>query len=256
MNSKNRNMKYLILALVVMLVMPSITMGQMTARQIIDEADKKMQGNSSSSEMLMEIVRPDWKREIGIKGWALDKEYSLMLITSPARDKGSAFLKREKEIWNWQPSIDRVIKLPPSMMMQSWMGSDFTNDDLVKESSIVRDYDHELVGDTTMIDRDTWIIELIPKEDAAVVWGRIRAYITKGDYLQLLFKYYDEDEFLINTMVMSDIKEMGGRVIPTRMEIIPAENPDQKTVIVYQNIDFEIDIDDKFFSIQNMKRIR
>jgi len=256
MNSNNIKMKYLILALMALLILPSLTMAQMTARQIIDEADKKMQGNSSSSEMVMEIVRPDWKREIGIKGWALDKEYSLMLITSPARDKGSAFLKREKEIWNWQPSIDRVIKLPPSMMMQSWMGSDFTNDDLVKESSIVRDYEHTLVGDTIMIDRDTWIIELIPKEDAAVVWGRIRAYITKGDYLQLLFKYYDEDEFLVNTMVMSDIKEMGGRIIPTRMEIIPAENPDQKTVIVYKNIDFEIDIDEKFFSIQNMKRIR
>ena len=101
-----------------------------TATEIIDAADKKMQGNSSKSDMLMRIVRPDWTREIGIKGWTLGTEYSIMLITSPARDKGSAFLKREKEIWNWQPSIDRVIKLPPSMMMQSWMGSDFTNDDL------------------------------------------------------------------------------------------------------------------------------
>jgi outer membrane lipoprotein-sorting protein len=256
MNSINIKMKYLILSQVVLLILPSLTMAQMTAREIIDEADKKMQGKSSSSEMTMEIIRPDWKREIGIKGWALDKEYSLMLITSPARDKGSAFLKREKEIWNWQPSIDRVIKLPPSMMMQSWMGSDFTNDDLVKESSIVRDYEHTLVGDTTMMDRDTWIIELIPKEDAAVVWGRIRAYITKGDYLQLLFKYYDEDEFLVNTMVLSDIKEIGGKILPTRMEIIPAENPDQKTVIVYQDIDFDVNLKEDFFSIQNMKRIR
>jgi len=249
-------MKYLILALMALLILPSMTNAQMTARQIIDEADKKMQGKSSSSEMTMEIIRPDWKREIGIKGWALDKEYSLMLITSPARDKGSAFLKREKEIWNWQPSIDRVIKLPPSMMMQSWMGSDFTNDDLVKESSIVRDYEHTLVGDTTMMDRDTWIIELIPKEEAAVVWGRIQAYITKGDYLQLLFKYYDEDEFLVNTMVLSDIKEIGGKILPTRMEIIPAENPDQKTVIVYKDIDFDVNLKEDFFSIQNMKRIR
>jgi len=256
MNSNNIKMKYLILSLAALLILPSLTIAQMTAREIIDEADKKMQGKSSSSEMTMEIIRPDWKREIGIKGWALDKEYSLMLITSPARDKGSAFLKREKEIWNWQPSIDRVIKLPPSMMMQSWMGSDFTNDDLVKESSIVRDYEHTLVGDTTMMERDTWIIELIPKEDAAVVWGRIQAYITKGDYLQLLFKYYDEDEFLVNTMVLSDIKEIGGKILPTRMEIIPAENPDQKTVIVYKDIDFDVNLKEDFFSIQNMKRIR
>ena len=248
-------MKYFAFTIGLLLISPTV-FAQMSAREIIDAADKKMQGTSSSSEMLMEIVRPDWKREIGIKGWALDKEYSLMLITSPARDKGSAFLKREKEIWNWQPSIDRVIKLPPSMMMQSWMGSDFTNDDLVKESSIVRDYEHTLVGDTTMMDRDTWIIELIPKEDAAVVWGRIRAYITKDEYLQLLFKYYDEDQFLINTMVLSDIREIGGRILPTRMEVIPAENPDQKTVITYKDIDFNVDLKADFFSIQNMKRIR
>ncbi len=227
-----------------------------TALEIIDTADKKMQGNSSKSEMVMQIVRPDWTREIGIKGWALGKEYSIMLITSPARDKGSATLKRDSEIWNWQPSIDRVIKLPPSMMLQSWMGSDFTNDDLVKESSIVRDYTHSLKGDTTIESRDTWKIELIPNEDAAVVWGRIETYITKGDYLQMLVKYYDEDDFLINTMVMSEIREIGGRILPTRMEMIPSDNPNQKTVIIYKDMEFEIDIDADFFSIQNMKRVR
>jgi outer membrane lipoprotein-sorting protein len=206
--------------------------------------------------MIMEIVRPTWTREIGIKGWSLGKEYSLMLITSPARDKGSATLKREKEIWNWQPSIDRVIKLPPSMMMQSWMGSDFTNDDLVRESSVVRDYTHKVVGDTVILDREAWKIELIPKEDAPVVWGRIEAYISKVDYLHLRFHYYDEDGFLINIMQLSDIREIGGRVIPTRMEMIPADNPDQMTVITYNSLEFDVDIKPSFFSIQNMKRIR
>ncbi|MCK5700672.1 MAG: outer membrane lipoprotein-sorting protein, partial [Cyclobacteriaceae bacterium] len=122
MNNWNKSL----MTILGMLLFIPVSYGQ-TAQEIIDKADKKMQGNSSKSEMIMRIVRPDWTREIGIKGWALGKEYSLMLITSPARDKGSAFLKRESEIWNWQPSIDRVIKLPPSMMMQSWMGSDMTN---------------------------------------------------------------------------------------------------------------------------------
>ena len=142
------------------------------------------------------------------------------------------------------------------MMMQSWMGSGFTNDDLVKESSIVRDYSHTLEGDTTINGRDAWKIVLIPNEDAAVVWGKIEAYITKEDYLQLLFRYYDEDDFLVNTMILSDIKEMGGRTIPTRLEIIPAENPDQKTEIIYKSMEFDIDINSNFFSIQNMKRVR
>ena len=249
------NWRKLLLTIVVTVLFASVSWGQ-TAREIIDKADKKMQGNSSKSEMIMRIVRPDWTREIGIKGWALGKEYSLMLMTSPARDKGSAFLKRESEIWNWQPSIDRVIKLPPSMMMQSWMGSDFKNDDLVKESSIVRDYAHTLEGDTTINGRDAWKIVLIPNEDAAVVWGRIEAYISKEEYLQLLFRYYDEDDFLVNTMILSDIKEMGGRVLPTHLEVIPAENPDQKTEIIYKSMEFEINIKSNFFSIQNMKRVR
>ncbi len=249
------NWKHILIAQILILLVAPVVYGQ-TALEIIDAADKKMQGNSSKSEMIMRIVRPDWTREIGIKAWALGKEYSLMLITSPARDKGSAFLKRESEIWNWQPSIDRVIKLPPSMMMQSWMGSDFTNDDLVKESSIVRDYAHTLEGDTTINGRDAWKIVLIPHEDAAVVWGKIEAYIAKEDYLQLLFRYYDEDDFLVNTMVLSDIKEIGGRVLPTHLEVIPADNPDQKTEIIYVSIDFEIDVDSGFFSLQNMKRVR
>ena len=215
-----------------------------------------MQGNSSRSDMVMRIVRPDWSREVAMKGWALGREHSLILITSPPRDKGAAFLKREKEIWNWQPSIDRVVKLPPSMMMQSWMGSDFTNDDLVKESSIVNDYNHTLAGDTTYEGRECYKIIMIPKEEAAVVWGRIDAYITKDDYLQMLFKYYDEDEFLVNTMYLSDIKELGGRIIPTRLEMVPAENPDQKTVIIYRNIEFEVPMEESFFSLQNMKRVR
>ncbi len=215
-----------------------------------------MQGNSSRSEMVMKIVRPDWSREVTMKGWALGREYSLILITAPARDKGTAFLKREKEIWNWQPSIDRVVKLPPSMMMQSWMGSDFTNDDLVKESSVVNDYEHTLMGDTVVGDRDCYKIEMIPKEEAAVVWGRVEAYISKEDYLQMLFKYYDEDEILVNTMYMSEIKEIGGRIIPTVLEMVPAEDPGHKTVIIYRNIEFEIPIKDGFFSIQKTKRVR
>lgn len=227
-----------------------------TAKDIIQEAYDKMSGESNSAEMTMKIIRPDWTREIGIKSWAKGTEKSLVLITAPARDNGAAFLKREKELWNWQPTINRVIKMPPSMMMQSWMGSDFTNDDLVRESSIVDDYSHKLLKDTVIDGRDAWKVELIPTEEAAVVWGKIEGYISKEGYLQLLFKYYDEDGYLVNTMILSDIKELGGRVIPTKMEMIPAENPDQKTLIVYNQMQFDISIDDGFFSIQSMKRVR
>ena len=227
-----------------------------TAKEIVKKADDKMQGQSNRSEMKMTIVRPSWKREITMKGWALGRDFSLILITGPARDKGTAFLKRNNEMWNWQPSIDRTIKLPPSMMLQSWMGSDFTNDDLVKESSIVNDYDHSLGSDTTINNLDCFKVILTPKEDAAVVWGKIIAYIDKEEYNQHLVYYFDEDDYLINTMILSDLKKMDGRLIPTHMEMIPADEPENKTVIDYLDIEFDLNLKEAFFSQQNMKRVR
>lgn len=215
-----------------------------------------MQGNSNRSVMKMTIVRPDWKREITMKGWAMGREYSLILITSPARDKGQAFLKRTKEMWNWQPSIDRVVKLPPSMMLQSWMGSDFTNDDLVKESSVVNDYTQTLDKDSTVNGMPVYKIVLIPKPDAPVVWGKVIAFIDKKEFNQLLVYYYDEEGELVNTMILSEIRNMGGRMLPTKLEMIPADNPNQKTIIEYQELEFDIGIDESFFSMQNMKRVR
>lgn len=234
----------------------NLTAFAQSALEIVKKSDDKMQGNSNKSEMKMTIIRPDWKRDITMKGWALGREYSLILITGPARDKGQAFLKRKNEMWNWQPSIDRVIKLPPSMMMQSWMGSDFTNDDLVKESSIVEDYTHTLKGDSVINGLSVYKIELIAKPDAPVVWGKIIAFIDKKEFNQLLVKYYDEDDVLINTLVLSDIKKIGGRVLPTKLEMIPADNPRQKTVIEYMNLEFDIGLKEDFFSLQNMKRVR
>lgn len=215
-----------------------------------------MRGLSSYGEAVMRIVRPDWSREIGMKMWSMGDKKSLVLITSPARDKGMATLMRDKEIWNWQPSIERVVKLPPSMMMQSWMGSDFTNDDLVKQSSIVNDYKHNILKDTTIEGYACYMIELIPNSDAAVVWGRIVSCISKKEYLQLLVKYYDEDGFLVNTMIGSKVQMMGGRLIPTKLDMIPAENPKQRTVFEYSHLEFDIKIEDSFFSLQNMKRVR
>lgn len=227
-----------------------------TAKEIIKKADEKMQGQSNQSEMKMTIVRPGWQREITMKGWALGREYSLILITAPARDKGSGFLKRDNEMWNWQPSIDRVIKLPPSMMLQSWMGSDFTNDDLVKESSIVNDYEQVIEKDTVINGLNCYKIVMIPNEDAAVVWGKVIIYIDKEEFNQHLIYYYDEDDFLINTMILSDVKNMDGRMIPTHLEMIPADEPENKTVIDYLFMEFDLNLKESFFSLQNMKRVR
>jgi len=138
------------------------------AKEIIIKADEKRRGETGTATMTIRIVRPTWSRDMHIKTWSKGSDYSFILITKPARDQGTVFLKRKKEIWNWLPSIERSIKLPPSMMMQSWMGSDFTNDDLIKESSIVDDYKHKVVGDSSILGRNAYKIELIPKPESAV----------------------------------------------------------------------------------------
>ncbi|MEQ8324489.1 MAG: outer membrane lipoprotein-sorting protein [Vicingaceae bacterium] len=245
----------LLFHLTILFFIPSLAFGQ-DPLEIIRKADENMRGNTSKGEMVMQIIRSDWTREVRMKMWSMGTTKSLVLVTGPPRDKGLATLMRDREIWNWQPSIERVIKLPPSMMMQSWMGSDFTNDDLVKQSSIVNDYTHKLLKDTLLQGRKCYKILLIPKEDAAVVWGKIESYISDEDYLQLLVKFYDEDDYLVNTMKASNVKNMGGRLIPSYMEMIPAENPKQKTTFEYLNLEFDIDLEDSFFSIQNMKRLR
>lgn len=229
---------------------------QLSALDIVRKADEKRRGDTNYSEMTIAIVRPNWTREMEIKTWSKGMEYSLILITDPARDKGTAFLKRQKEIWNWLPSIDRTIKLPPSMMMQSWMGSDFTNDDLIKESSIVEDYTHRLLGDSVVLGRDCYKIELIPKPEAAVVWGKIYNWIDKKDFMELKTELYDEDGYLVNRILFSEIELLDGRLLPTKMEYIPIDKPGHKTVIKYTTTDYDINIGESYFSLQNMKRVR
>ena len=204
----------------------------------------------------MTIERPDWSREVEMKSWSKGQDYYLIYITSPARDKGQVFLKRKMELWNWMPSIGRMIKLPPSMMMQSWMGSDFTNDDLLKQSSIVTDYIHEIIGEEVIENYDCWKINLTPKPEAPVVWGKIIIWITKENYLELKVEYFDETEELVNTMIGSKVKNVGDRFIPMKLEMMPADKPGNKTIFEYIEIEFDKQIDDRFFSKQNMKRVK
>lgn len=237
------------------LVSSTFLMGQMTATEIIRRSDEKLRGKSSKSEIKMTIVRPSWTREIGIKSWSLGDDYALILITAPARDQGVAFLKRDKELWNWQPTINRTIKMPPSMMMQSWMGSDLKNDDLVKESSIIDDYTHKIIGEEMIEGRLSYKIELTPLPDAPVVWGKIFTWIDKADYIQMRSEMYDEDGFLVNTMIAKNIGNLGGKILPRVLEVIPADEEGQKTVIEYIQLDFDLPLESSFFSLKNLKRV-
>ena len=224
--------------------------------EIIKKADEKFRGTSSQGEMTMIIQRPTWSREVSMKNWTLGNDYSMIYITAPAKEKGQVFLKRHNEMWNWVPSIERMIKIPPSMMMQSWMGSDFTNDDLVRESSLVKDYSQKLIGEETIDGYDCYKAELTPHPDAPVVWGKILMWVSKDDYYWLKAEYYDEDNKLVNTEILSDIQQMDDRKMPTRLEMIPADEKGNKTILIFKNIKFNVNLNESFFSQQNMKRIR
>lgn len=226
------------------------------ATEIIRKADEKARGKTSIASITIQIVRPNWTREMKVKAWTKGNDLSMILVNEPVKDKGVVYLKRKKEVWNWIPSIERNIKLPPSMMSQSWMGTDFTNDDLVKEASIVEDYDHSIIGDTVIDQRSCYKIQLLPKPASAVVWGKLLMCVDKKDNLMLYVEYFDEDGKLINTMKTSDIKMLGGRLLPSRMEMIPADKKNNKTVLIYNSLEFDKPIDDNFFTSQNMPRVK
>ena len=242
-------------SLLLILSLTSFVLAQ-DAAEIIKKADDKVKGSSSIATMTMKIVRPTWERTISMKSWGKGTDYSLTIVTAPAKEKGQTFLKRQNDLWSWNPTIARMIKLPPSMMSQGWMGSDYSNDDILKESSIIVDYTHTLIGSENISGKDCYKIKLTPKENAAVVWGSIIKWITKDSYLQLKTQYFDEDGELVKTEIGSEIKKMDDREIPTKMEIIPEDNKGNKTIVTIDSIDFDAEINDDFFSQQNMKKIR
>ena len=196
------------------------------------------------------------EKKMNLKSWSKGTDYSVTLVTSPAKEKGSVFLKRKKEAWNYLPTIERTVKLPPSMMTQNWMGTDFTNDDLIKQSSMVIDYTHEIIGTEIIENLNCWKLELIPIENASVVWGKLIVWIDKKDYMQLKTEFYDEDLEIVNRMVGSEINEYNGKKLPSKLEFYPLEDDGNKTVIKYNVWNFGVSIPENYFSTQYVSRLK
>jgi outer membrane lipoprotein-sorting protein len=248
-------MKTLITIILIAATLPSWSQNP-DPKEIVRKSDELLRGRSNYAEIKMTIHRPKWERNLKMKSWAKGSDFALVYITEPVKEKGQVFLKREGEMWNWLPSISRTIKIPPSMMMQSWMGSDMTNDDMVNESSIVNDYDHKILGEEVLEGYSCYKIEMIPHEDAPVVWGKIITWISTEKFFSLRNEYYDEDDYLVNVETLTNIKDVGDRTIPTKFTITPIEKKDHYTVMEFENIRFNDPIEDGFFSQQNMKRVR
>ena len=239
-----------------MLAVGPLVQAQVDPYEIIDRVDQLYRGESSHGTSTMEVVTENWDRQMTMELWSLGNDFSLVRIQAPAREAGTATLKADRDIYNYLPKVDRTIKIPASMMGGAWMGSHFTNDDLVQESRLVDDYDIDLSFDG---DRDgvvIWEFTLIPKAEAAVVWGRIEYEVRQADYMPLGVRYYDEDGELARTMEFSDFVTLGGRTVPRLMMMRPADKPDEHTSMRYENLEFDVDLDESFFSLRTLQRRR
>jgi outer membrane lipoprotein-sorting protein len=235
---------------------PALAQGQESARDIIDRVDRIMRGESSYGVATMEVVTENWERSMTMEVWSLGTDYSLIRITAPNKEAGTATLKAGDDIWNYLPRVDRSIKIPASLMMGAWMGSHFTNDDLVKESRLIEDYDIEIEFEGDRDGAEVWEFVLTPKPEAAVVWGRITYEVRKDDLMPKWARYYDEDGALVRTMTFSDYRVMGGRLVPAAMDMIPEDKPGERTSVRYSEIEFDIDIDESFFSLRALRSRR
>jgi outer membrane lipoprotein-sorting protein len=226
------------------------------ARTIVNHAVEYLREDTSESLVHMTIHRPDWERTMTIQAWTKGKTDSLFRIEAPAKDKGNGTLKKGREMWIYNPKINRVIKLPPSMMSQSWQGSDFSNNDLAKSDTVIDDYTHELIGTETLDGKTVYVIRSVPKPDAPVVWGMLTLKI-REDFMLLSEAFYDEDREPVKILTMEKIGMIGGKLYPTRWRMAKTDadpaSGDEYTLINYETIQFNIDLPDHMFTISNLK---
>lgn len=219
------------------------------AREIIDEMEQLYRGESSDATMTMQVQTPNYNRTLTLTAQSFGKDYGFFRIQAPKKDRGIATLKRDEEMWNYFPKINKVIKVPPSMMMGSWMGSDFTNDDLVKETQLINAYSLALIET-----EDQYKVTLTPKEQTVTVWGRIEYTISKDPLLPLSQAFFDEDGEKIRELTFHEPKEYNGKLMPSILEMRPLNKEGHLTRIMYDDIKFNVpEITKDTFSLRNLK---
>lgn len=217
---------------------------------IVKNVQHNLQSDSGYSKISMRVTTSRGERSMQLESWNRGNEKSFIKILYPKSESGITFLKIDTTMWQYVPKIEKTIKIPGSMMMQSWMGSDFTNDDMAKESSIVDDYLPSLSAETA----EAYTLTLVPKPDAAVVWGKIVLEVAKEHFVPLKALYYDEDGALVRTLIYSDVKVYAGRHLPTLMTLVPVGKKGNKTVVTFEEVDFDAVIEDERFTMGALKR--
>jgi len=235
-----------------LVLMPMVSHAETDAGAIVMGAFEYWRGNASESVTDMTIHRPEWERNMRIRAWTRGESESLFVIISPAKDKGNGTLKTGKGMWIYNPKVNRVIKLPPSMMSQSWQGSDFSNNDLAKSDSLIHDYNHSLTGEERHEGKKVFVVTSMPKPDAPVIWGMIKMKI-REDHILLEEIFFDEDKKPVKIMTAFDIRLISGRLFPLKWKMKKADADKEYTLLDYTDLVFKDSIDPGLFRLPSLK---
>lgn len=227
-----------------------------SGRELVAHVERLLWGKTNQGLAEMTVVTPRWTRTLELRFWMERPERTFIRILAPPKEANIGSLRIKAEMWNYLPVVERIIKIPPSMMLQPWMGSDMTNDDLVKESSVVEDYTHKLVGTENVEGVQAYRVESIPMPEAAVVWGKLVYKIRVTDRLPIRQEYYDERGELVKAMSFREVRTLGGREIPTRWEMQPVKKPQNLTVFVLKEISFDAPVDPDIFTLRNLQKLK
>ena len=225
------------------------------AREIVRAAMEHWRGVTSQGEMTMTIHRPGWERSMSMKAWTKGQKHSLVRVTAPRKDAGNGTLMIDNAMWTFSPKVNRVMKVPSSMMGQSWMGSDFSNKDVSRADTIVDQYDHTLLGEEKNDGHTVYLVESIPHEDAAVVWGK-EVLKVRDDHVLLSQDFYDQDGKLVKALRSLEIGEMGGRTLAVRQRMEKLEAENEWTEMIIESMGFDLDLSDSLFTRSNLRNPR
>ncbi len=248
-------MKYLFSVLVACLFSPLASSADIDPRDLIQQAMDHWRGTSSYSEMTMTIHRPDWERSMSMRSWTKGEKTSLVRVTEPKKDAGNGTLLKDNNMWTFAPKVNRIIKVPSSMMSQSWMGSDFSNKDISKSTDIIDQYDHKLLETREQDDHTVYVIESVPHEEAAVVWGK-EVLVIRDDNVLLEQQFWDQDGVLVKTMKTLEIKQLGGRTVASVIRMGKVDAPNEWTEMSVQAIAFDVSHPDSLFTLSNLRNPR
>ncbi|MCF6290732.1 MAG: outer membrane lipoprotein-sorting protein [Desulfobacterales bacterium] len=225
------------------------------ARVLIRGSYDLIRGKSSISLVEVHIHRPGWDRRFTVKAWTRGLDESLFFITEPARDRGNGTLKKGRQMWIYNPKVNRVIKLPPSMMSQSWMGSDFSNNDLARSDTLINDYTHTIVAIENQGGKKVYLIRSLPRPGAPVIWGQQELKI-REDFILLSQIFFDEDLEPVKVMTTSEIVNLGGRLLPRVWRMQARDAEDEYTELIYRELEFVPSLAGRFFTLSRLRSPR